>query len=103
VSVAGAKTGRHLVADEAQLLQLRLRVQALTARAALRHHDVVPLLPDAQRRGGDAEYSRESADAVDGLISHLWIPGLVCAIHGRPVVWRRSPRGRRVMSFVRDR
>ena len=57
----------HLLAHEAELIQVVAGVQPLRSGAALGHHHAVAVLPRSQRRGETPSIRAERADAVDAL------------------------------------
>ena len=74
VSVCRRQAARDLGRDEAQLLHLIARVEAVSPRAALRDDRLVAVLPVADRRGRDPQHSSYRPDAVDAATptDFLW-------------------------------
>jgi hypothetical protein len=64
VRISRRESARHLRRDEAQLLDVVARVEAVPARAPLRDHRRVALLPVANRRDRNLEHPRHRTDAV---------------------------------------
>ena len=65
VRVGRREPARNLRRDEAQLLHVVARVDAVSPRAPLRDDRRVALLPVADRRDGNPEHSGHRTDAVD--------------------------------------
>ena len=65
VSVGRRQAPRNLRRDEAQLLHLVARIEAVSPRAAFRDDRPVALLPVADRRGRNPQHPRHRTDAVD--------------------------------------
>ena len=70
MGVGGCHALGKLGLDEAELVDLIARVQAMAARAALWGREPVAFLPGPQRRGRDVEHPGHRADAVDGSAGH---------------------------------
>ena len=73
MSVGRREAARHLRRDEAQLLHLVARVEAVAPRAPFRDDRPVALLPVTDRRGGNLEHPSHRADAVDAAAAAKFI------------------------------
>src|SRR5688500_10558713 len=70
MGVGGGHALSKLDLDEAELIDLIARIQAVAARAALWGREPVAFLPGPQGRGRDVEHPGHRADAVDGRAGH---------------------------------
>src|ERR687898_3206152 len=70
MGVGGCQALSKLDLDEAELIDLVARVQAMAAGAALWGREPVAFLPGPQGRGRDVEHPGHRADAVDGSAGH---------------------------------
>ena len=78
--VAWSGAALHLVAHEAQLIDLIPAVQAMPTAAATREHDRITLLPCAQGRRGNAEHPDHRTHAVDAHLRGFGRVGHICGL-----------------------
>ena len=84
MSVGRRQAARDLRRDEAQLLHLVARVEAVSPRAALRDDRPVALLPVADRRDRNPQHPSHRTDAVDAATPASFIR------HGRAMLTDRG-------------
>jgi hypothetical protein len=72
MGVGGCQALGELDLDEAELIDLVARVQAMAPGAALWDREPVAFLPGPQRRWRNAQHLPDRADAVDRSAAHRW-------------------------------